>query len=126
MRAKSSIIVSTFFTLFITAALLALHPMHADVVGWISARSYLLCTSFSLLSLIFYVRYLTSVTNTYPKILLSLLFFILACLSKSQAVMLAPVMLIIHWIYGKKYNFRQILILTVFIGISAATGFLTI
>ena len=110
----------------ITAALFALHPIHADVVGWISARSYLLGTLFFLLSLIYYIQYLRSSPKKNAKIILSLLFFVFACLSKSQAVTLAPVILLINWLFKSKYDLRQIIIVSIFFCISIATGLLTI
>jgi len=110
----------------VTAALFALHPIHADVVGWVSARSYLLATLFYLLSLIYYIQYLNSSHKKKSKIILSLLFFVFACLSKSQAVTLAPVILLVNWIYKTRYNLRQIINVSIFFCIAVATGLLTI
>jgi len=110
----------------VSAALFALHPMHADVVGWISARSYLLGTLFFLLSLIYYIQYHNSSPKKNAKIILSLLFFAFACLSKSQAITLAPVILLINWLFKSKYDLRQIIIVSIFFCISITTGLLTI
>jgi regulator of sirC expression with transglutaminase-like and TPR domain len=110
----------------VTASLFALHPIHVDVVGWISARNYLLCTFFFLLSLLFYIQYLTLSSGKTCRIIMSFLFFVLACLSKSQAVTLAPVILLINQFYKVKYDFRQIIIVALFFFISTATGLLTL
>ena len=110
----------------ISSMLFALHPIHVDAVGWISAQSYLLATMFYLLSLIYYIRYLTTSTKKRSKIILSVLFFVLACLSKSQAFTLAPVILLLNWIYKAKYDLRQIIIVTAYFIVSIAIGLLTV
>ena len=110
----------------ISAALFAFHPMHSDVIGWLSARSYLLATLFFLLSLIIYIQYLQAIPRKNHKLILSLLFFIFACLSKSQAVTLAPVILLVNWLYKSRYDLRQIITVTAFFCIAVATGLLTI
>jgi protein O-mannosyl-transferase len=110
----------------VTATLFALHPIHADVVGWISARNYLLCTLFYLLSLIYYIQYLNNAPGKKTKIILSLLFFILACLSKSQAVTLAPIILLIDWIFKVRNNFRCWIIIGIYFCIAVTTGLFTI
>ncbi len=110
----------------IAAALFALHPIHSDVVGWISARNYLLCTLFYLSSLVFYIRYLTSSPHRNANLILSLVFFVLACLSKSQAVTLTLVILLLNWKYKVKYDTKQWIILFIYLCISAATGLATL
>jgi tetratricopeptide (TPR) repeat protein len=110
----------------IAATLFALHPIHSDVVGWISARNYLLCTLFYLSSLVFYIRYLTASPRRNANLILSLVFFVMACLSKSQAVTLALVILLLNWKYKVKYDTKQWIILFIYLCISAATGLATL
>lgn len=111
---------------FITSTLFALHPMHMDAVGWISAQSYLLSTLFYLLSLIYYIQYINTSSRKKYSLILSLLFFVIACLAKSQAFTLAPVILLVNWIFKIKYDFRQIIVVSVFFCISIITGLLTL
>lgn len=110
------------------AAIFALHPVHSDVVGWISARNYLLCTLFYLSSLIFYIQHLKlrqKPTFSF-RLLLSFLFFILACLSKSQAVTLAPVIFLIDRLFKVKYNLPQWIILSAYFSIAVVVGLVTL
>jgi tetratricopeptide (TPR) repeat protein len=113
-------------TAIITSTLFALHPIHMDAVGWISAQSYLLATMFYFLSLIYYIRYLNDSNKKIISLLLAILFFVLACLSKSQAFTLAPVILLLNWFNKTRYDLRQILIVSVFFCISIVTGLFTI
>jgi protein O-mannosyl-transferase len=110
------------------AAIFALHPIHSDVVGWISARNYLLCTLFYLSSLIFYIQHLKlRRKSTFSfRLLLSFLFFILACLSKSQAVTLAPVIYLIDRLFKVKYNLPHWLILSAYFSIAVVFGLVTL
>jgi protein O-mannosyl-transferase len=92
-----------------TGILFGIHPLHVESVAWVSERKDLLCAMFFLLSIMMYLKY-----STTPKIssneerggekinkvkwyLLSLLFFILALLSKPMAVTLPVVLLILDW-----------------------------
>ena len=113
-------------TALLAAALFALHPMNADVLGWISARSYLLATLFYFSAMISYLNYLRINERKNLHLALSLLFFILACLSKSQAITLAPVILLLNWINKSRYSHRQIFITSLYFLIALAFGLLTV
>jgi len=93
----------------ITGLLFGLEPVHVESVAWISDRKDLLCALFFLLSIMTYLNYacrdeLEAAQNK-PKAvfflnkryLVSLGFFILALLSKSMAVTLPIVLLILDW-----------------------------
>ncbi|MBF0463770.1 MAG: hypothetical protein HQK88_00690 [Nitrospirae bacterium] len=75
------------------AALFALHPLGVETVAWISERKNLLCAMFWFLSLICYVKY-GQERNFY---FASLLFFILALMSKPMAVTLPFVILLLDF-----------------------------
>ena len=81
----------------VTGFLFGLHPLHVESVVWISERKDLLCAFFFLLSILSYLKYvhLSSQKKDY---IFSLLFFVLALMSKPMAVTL-PVVLIILDIY---------------------------
>lgn len=110
----------------IAAALFTFHPVNTDVVGWISARNFLLCTLFYLFSLIFYLRYLTESSRKNANLTLSLLLFALACLSKPQAITLTLIILFLNWKYRVKFDMRQWIALFIYLCISAVTGLTTL
>ena len=85
-----------------TGLLFGLHPLHVESVAWVSERKDLLCALFFLLSIIQYVRCVRNenletagFSNKHYR--RSLLFFILALLSKPMAVTLPFVLLILDW-----------------------------
>jgi len=92
---------------FFVALFFAIHPMHAESVAWAAERKDVLYSSFFLLSLIFYCskfkvqspklensNYQLSIINYQ----LSILFFLCSCFSKSMAVTLPLVLILIDWI----------------------------
>ncbi|HVO84091.1 MAG TPA: tetratricopeptide repeat protein [Syntrophobacteria bacterium] len=99
----------------ISALLFGLHPAHVESVAWVAERKDLLCGLFFLLSIAAYTRHVGSATGrsapdrvVWPhrlsgSYLLSLLFFVLALLSKPMAVSLPLVLLILDG-----YPFRRI------------------
>ena len=100
---------ATIVTTGVVAGLLfGLHPIHVESVAWASERKDLLCAFFFLLSLLAYIKY-ARFTTAQRKVtkpvswlsdkhyLLSLGFFVLALLSKSMAVTLPVVLLIVDW-----------------------------
>jgi tetratricopeptide (TPR) repeat protein len=98
----------------VTGLLFGLHPVHVESVAWIAERKDLLCALFFLLSIIGYVKYVKVTGNDlidrgvricYVKkeYLLSLVFFILALMSKPMAVSLPVVLMILDW-----YPFRRL------------------
>ncbi len=93
----------------ITGLLFGLEPVHVESVAWISDRKDLLCALFFLLSIMTYLHYacrdeLEAITNKPQAVfflntryLVSLGFFMLALFSKSMAVTLPAVLLILDW-----------------------------
>src|SRR4030042_908983 len=80
----------------VTALLFGIHPVHVESVVWIAERKDVLCAFFVLLSLIFYVRYVTAQKRS--SYLLGIIFFGLALMSKPMAVTL-PAILVVLDIY---------------------------
>ncbi len=89
-----------------TALLFGLHPLHVESVVWVSERKDLLCALFYLLSLISYLHYVgrssQHPSGTSPggifldtSFAASLAFFVLALASKTMAVSIPVVMLIL-------------------------------
>jgi len=91
----------------LTAALLfGIHPQHVESVAWISERKDVLCAFFFLLSILSYIRYSSSIRKG-RWYFLSLMFFVLALMSKPMAVTL-PIVLLILDLFPLERLFRRI------------------
>lgn len=77
----------------VAALFYAIHPLRVEVVAWLATRGYLLCTTFCLLTCLFYLRAVSR--KRYP--LAALLFFALAAVTKGIGMMLPLVLLLIDW-----------------------------
>ncbi|MCH8904169.1 MAG: tetratricopeptide repeat protein [Bacteroidetes bacterium] len=96
----------------IGALLFGIHTMHVESVAWLAERKDLLFTLFYLGSIISYVIYLTersavknlSETLKDKYFILTIVFFLLALLSKPQAVSLPLVLLLIDYIKQRKIS----------------------
>ncbi len=90
----------------IVAFLFALHPMHVESVAWISERKDVLYAFFFLASLISYLYYKTK-DKKIRYLVYSFIFFLLSCLSKSMAVTLPLVLILIDFYLDKEsLNFK--------------------
>ncbi|WP_204055777.1 tetratricopeptide repeat protein [Microbispora corallina] len=103
-----------------TAAAFAIHPMNVDTVAWISARSTLLATLFSLAALLAYLRHLTS--RRWQPLAWSVVLFALATLSKSTAVALPLVMFLVDYLQGRAPSRRLVLEKIPFFAVAAGAG----
>ena len=82
------------------AALFALHPLHVESVAWVSERKDVLYAFFWILALSAYLHYVRNQNNRWR--LLLLLCFIFAVMSKSMAVTLPFVLLLLdYWPLGR-------------------------
>ncbi len=84
----------------VVAILFAIHPLHVESVAWVSELKDVLYSSFYLAALIFYLRYLNG-SGTLKYYILTLVCFIAALFSKSAAVTL-PVLLILIDVYKER------------------------
>ncbi len=112
-------------TALVVTVLFAIHPMHVESVAWVSERKDVLYTAFYLLSLLVYLRYLSLGLNAkyYWGVLL---LFLAALFSKSAAVTL-PVLLVVIDVYkGRKINGRAILEKVPFLLLSVVFGVVNI
>lgn len=83
---------------FFAALLFAVHPVQAEAVCWAAALSTLLFSTFYLASALAWLSWRKSIgSSPLAWLALSLLFFVLACLSKSAAVTLPLVLLAMEW-----------------------------
>ncbi|MFC4533512.1 glycosyltransferase family 39 protein [Sphaerisporangium dianthi] len=109
----------TFPAGFVAAAF-AIHPMNVDTVAWISTRSNLLATLFSLAALLAYLRHLDS--RRPGPLVWSVVLFGLATLSKSTAVALPLVLFLIDHFRGRGPSRRSFLEKIPFLAIAVVMG----
>ncbi|KAB8174496.1 glycosyltransferase family 39 protein [Microbispora catharanthi] len=107
-----------FLACFVAVAF-AIHPVNADTVAWISARSNLLATLFSLAALLVYLRY--SRSQRWQPLAWSVVLFGLAALSKSTAVALPLVLFLVDHLQGRRPSRRLFLEKIPFLVIAAIT-----
>lgn len=88
----------------LTALLFGIHPLHVESVAWISQRKDVLSTFFFISSLIFYI-YSGNKIKKYSNFIfyvLSIIFFILAILSKFMAVSLPGIIILLDLLKKEK------------------------
>lgn len=88
---------TTGFLALFGAAIFAWHPMHIESVAWVSETKDLLYTGLLLLSLLAYLRYREAKGATLAWYILSLLIYLLSCLSKSAAAIFPAFLILIDW-----------------------------
>jgi len=86
---------------FIAALLFGIHPMHVESVAWISELKDVMYTCFFLLSVLYYMKHYEQKENKTKPYIFSLIFFILSCLSKSAAVTLPAILVLLDLYYVK-------------------------
>jgi len=90
----------------ITALLFGIHPMHVEAVAWASARKDVLYTFWFLLAYLGWLRYVASAYRKY--LVFSLAAFVLAVLSKGQAVFLPLCLILTDILLLRPLNNRKI------------------
>jgi TPR repeat protein len=113
----------------VTGILFGIHPVHVESVAWVAERKDLLCALFFLVSIMAYTSYLSY--KTYKTYMLTLVFFILALMSKPMAVTLPVVLLILDWFpFGRIRSFKTLWAASIeklpFIVLSLVSSFITI
>ena len=90
---------NNFIALF-TTFFFSIHPMHVESVSWISERRDMLYTLFFLLSIIHYINFSEKRDRKY--LAYSLILFLFSLLSKSMAVTLPLVLIVLDHFYLRK------------------------
>jgi len=90
------------------AGLFGIHPMRVESVAWVTERKDVLFGFFYLLSMLYYIKY---VTEEKKKIYWAIIYisFALSLLSKIQAVILPISMILIDYYFDGKLDFKKIL-----------------
>lgn len=86
----------------VAALIFGIHPMHAESVAWISERKDLLFFFFGFLSLNAYLIYTDHKSRT--QYFTALLFFLLSLLSKSAAVVIPGLIILVDLYRNRKFN----------------------
>lgn len=93
---------------FGVAVLVALHPVNAEVVSWLSASKVSSCAFFYMVALLCYLEYAIKEKVFY--FVGSLFFFICAFLCKEQAVTLVFSLLLIDWFLHRNLRSKNVII----------------
>ena len=99
-------ITKSFAVTYIITTLFAIHPMHVEVVAWISARKDTLYSVFYLLSFLFYIKTYNEKNKKFL-ITVSSFCFLLACLSKAMAITL-PLVLVLTDYFQNRFSKKNI------------------
>ncbi len=108
----------------IVAALFAVHPLHVEVVAWVSSLSILLSTSFYLGALIVYLAYTRSGRMWHLAAVWGL--FLLALLAKSSAATFPLVLVVIDLYLGRRPVRRALLEKAPFVLLSIVFGVIAV
>ncbi|MEI7660995.1 MAG: tetratricopeptide repeat protein [Bacteroidota bacterium] len=101
-RLSEKLVPGNLFVAVLTSVLFGIHPMHIESVTWISELKDVLYATFFLLSLNIYIRYIKEGRKIFYG--LSLFFFLLSLLSKGQAVVLTPVIILVDIFWKRRYT----------------------
>lgn len=91
---------------FFTAMIFAIHPLHTEVVAWISAIPDLSFSFFYLLGFYFYIKFRAGFKSKYYY---SILCFTISLFSKEPAVTFILIIFLYDFFLVKKYNISQYL-----------------
>jgi len=104
----------------ITALFFAVSPVNVEAVAWISAQGTVLYSLFFLLSIFFYLYYIKNSNRIY--ILISFISFVISVLSKSSAIVLPVLLVIIDHYYRRKFTSQIFLKLIPYFAVSVIFG----
>ncbi len=107
----------------ITALLFGIHPLHVESVAWAAERKDLLYAMFFLGSMICYIRYIKE-QQKIKFIFFAFLLFVLSIMSKAMASSLPPVLILIDYFLGRKFNTKIVLEKIPFFAIALLFGFI--
>lgn len=111
---------------WLTAAIFAVHPVHVESVAWITERKNVMSCMFFLLATMAWLRFIDHTTSRTVKLYaLTMVLYLLALFSKTTAVTLPVVLLLILWFRNGKVTRRDVSLVIPFIILGLAMGVLT-
>jgi len=108
------------FLSIVTAVLFVVHPVHVASVAYISGRADSLSACFMMISMVFYVRSISSGDRYIRPLLISLAAFLLAILSKESALIFPGILLVYHYVFRKKIDLKRFMFFPVIMFLYAA------
>jgi tetratricopeptide (TPR) repeat protein len=112
---------------WIAAALFAFHPVQAESVAWVTELKNTQSTLFYLLAVLMWMNFLRDGPSTRWKYYsFTILFYILALLSKTTACTLPAALLLVPWIQGDRIGWRRIVQVVPFLVLGIAAGLVSI
>ncbi|MEI7727795.1 MAG: tetratricopeptide repeat protein [bacterium] len=123
-RFVEKLVKNNLLVAMLTALLFGIHPMHIESVAWIAELKDVLYATFFLLSLNLYLKYLDHGDKlSYG---LALLFFLFSLLSKGQAVVLTPAIILLDILRKRKFSKSLIVEKLPFLALSIGFGLLAL
>jgi len=111
-------------TALFAAAIFAVHPMHVESVAWISERKDVLYSFFYISGLIAWILFIDR--RRWSWYLAALGLFVLAGLSKPSSVVFPFILLLIDFLFRRKFSFRIVAEKIPFLAVAAGIGIATI
>jgi Flp pilus assembly protein TadD len=112
---------------WLAAALFAFHPVQVESVAWVTELKNTQSTLFYLLTLLMWLRFLGDQSPPrWTCYLLTLLFYVLALLSKTTACTLVAALLLVPWMKGQRIGWGRALQVVPFVVLGVAAGLVSI
>ena len=119
---------SNYIIALITALLFAVNPLRVESVAWAAERKDLLYSIFFFASLITYLHYVKDEKHKglLQYIVYTFLLFVLAVFSKTMAVSLVPVLFLVDFYVGRKFELKVFLEKIPFIILAVVMGLVSV
>jgi len=101
------LLIRHFWVAFVAALLFGVNTLHVESVAWVSERKDVLHTLFFLLALISYIKYVDKNKLMYYG--LAILLFVLAVLSKAQAVSLSVTLIAVDLLRNRQWKSPKVI-----------------
>ena len=115
---------SRLLVAFVTSLLFGIHPLHVESVTWVSERKDVLYALFFLLALVSWLNYKMKGDRRFY--FLTMILFILSCLSKGMAVTFSIIIILVDYLITKKINYKILIDKIPFLIISLIFGLIAV
>lgn len=92
---------------FLSVMFWAIHPVNVEAVTWVSASKIILSTGFLLLGILCFIKRRSLNKSIFS--IGTIIFFLLACLCKEQAVVFLPMVVIIDYVKDRRLLWKKII-----------------